>query len=150
MEVLKKEKSKPEMLEGERCKVNVKTYGNIWTRELNFVKRGDVKSGHKHEFDHLHFVAKGSVFVTVYDNNEKLNPILKKRYVAPAWIKVPKEHFHDIIALEDDSLSYCIQAILNEEGDVKGTNYRYDKDLMDEVKEFEERHNFPDETQMEK
>ncbi len=126
-----------------RCKANVKTYGNIWTRELRMDK-GESKAGHKHEFDHLHFLAYGSVQIRVYDQQDKEKTILEETYVAPSWIKVPKEHFHDIIALEDGTLGYCIQAIRNEEGEVSATDYG--KDWMEEVNDYEKKNGMQDET----
>jgi hypothetical protein len=128
------------------CQAKVKTYGNIWTREVYFKKAGEIKKGHKHEFDHLHFVASGSVKISVYDANDKDKPILIKNYTAPAWIKVPKEHFHDIVALEDETRGYCIQAIVNKDGDVVDTDYAYDQDWIDEVNEFERKNGLLDET----
>ncbi len=126
---------------------NIKTYGNVWVRELIFQKAGDVKNGHKHEFDHLHFVSHGSVRISVYDKTNRDKILLQKEYKAPAWIKVPKEHFHDIVALEDNTRGYCIQSLLNTNNEVCETEYIMDKDWMDEVKEYEEKFNYPDETQ---
>lgn len=127
------------------CKANVKTYGNIWTRELN-LKKGESKAGHKHNFDHLHFLAQGSVEIRVYDKTEKTKILFKGQYDAPSWIKVPKEHFHDIIGLADESVGYCIQAIHNEKEEVVATDYANDDDWMEQVNEFERAHGMEDET----
>jgi quercetin dioxygenase-like cupin family protein len=127
------------------CEAKIKTYGNIWTRQVKFKKAGDYKPGHKHKFDHLHFVTSGRVEVRVYDNKLRDKIIFKKEYSAPAVIKVPKEHFHDIIALEDNSIGYCIQAIMNEDGTVKETDYAKDEDWIEEVKAFEKENGLQDE-----
>jgi hypothetical protein len=129
-----------------RCTAKVKTYGNIWTRELS-MNKGESKAGHKHEFDHLHFLAKGSVTIRVYDADDAEKIILEKQYDAPSWIKVPKEHFHDIVALKNNTLGYCIQAVRNEEGEVAATDY--DKDWMEEVAEYEKANGLRDETKKE-
>ena len=126
-----------------RCTANVKTYGNIWTRELSFNK-GESKAGHKHPFDHLHFLSAGSVKIRVYDQKDKDKILIEKEYISPSWIKVPKEHFHDIVALEDNTLGYCIQAVRNEEGEVSSTDYG--KDWMEEVNSFEYINGMSDET----
>ena len=125
------------------CKATVKTYGNIWTRELN-LKKGEAKAGHKHQFDHLHFLASGKVEIRVYNSQDKDKTIFKGIYTSPAWIKVPKNHFHDILALED-SLGYCIQAIHNENGEVVDTDYANDEDWMEEVRQFEQKTKLADE-----
>ena len=124
---------------------NIYTYGNIWVREINFREAGMVKSGHRHKFDHLHFLAKGRVKLRVYDADHKL--LLEAEKEAPAWIKVPKEHYHDIVALEDGTLGYCIQAVRNEHGEVVDTDFT--RDFMDEVKAFEAENGRPDEEVME-
>ncbi len=133
-----------------KCETAMKTYGNIWTRELSFDEAGQIKRGHKHEFDHLHFLAKGSIRISVYDPKNKHVAIYVGEYKAPAWIKVPKEHYHDIIALEDDTLGYCIQAIRNENDEVVDSDYAKDDDWMKIVNKFEEENGMPDEVLMNK
>jgi len=123
------------------AKANVHTYGNIWVREIRFEKAGESKAGHKHEFDHLHFLAKGKVLLRIYEDKDKL--LLETKKESPAWIKVPKEHFHDIVALEDNTLGYCIQALRNEVGEVVDTDFT--SDFMDEVQSFEKKNGRPDE-----
>lgn len=118
-------------------KANVKTYGNVWVREIKFERVGDTKHGHKHQFDHLHFLADGSVRIRIFDTIDREKVILEKDYTAPAWIKVPKEHFHDMESISGESLGYCIQSLRNENEDLFETNYAYDKDFMDEVKAYE-------------
>ena len=127
------------------CSANEKTYGNIWTRHLSFNK-GESKAGHKHEFDHLHFLVSGSVRIRVYNKTREDDPLLVKEYKAPSWIKVPKEHFHDVTALEDGTEGYCIQSLRNEDSTVVDSNYAYDKDWMDEVSEYEKENGLQDET----
>ena len=129
-----------------QCTANIVTYGNIWTREIEFKKAGEVKNGHKHEFDHLHFVSHGSVQITVFDEFKRDKVIFQKDYTAPAWIKVPKEHFHDIIALEDNSRGYCIQSLLTDNANVIETDYAKDDDWIKEVNNFELSHGLEDET----
>jgi len=128
-----------------KCTANVKTYGNIWTRHLK-MNKGESKAGHKHEFDHLHFLASGSVEIRVYKTEDKSAPLLVKDFKAPTWIKVPKEHFHDIVALEDGTEGYCIQAIRNEDKEVVDSDYAYDTDWLEEVKAYETANNLADET----
>jgi hypothetical protein len=144
---MKKKNTAKDGLEVRRplCNATIKTYGNIWTREIKFLRAGDYKPGHKHKFDHLHFLANGSVQVRVYDDKLKDKILFQKDYTAPAWIKVPKEHFHDIIALEDNSVGYCIQAVRDDDGNVTETDYAKDKDWMEEVNQFEKENGLADE-----
>jgi len=100
-------------------------YGNIWVREIAFLKAGDFKEGHKHRFDHLHFLAQGSVkIITMIDNDTKEEE--EQTYIAPAWIKVPKEVSHTIIALEDMSFGYCMEALRDEDGEIMETDFKAD------------------------
>lgn len=116
----------------------VRTYGNIWVKKINLKNKGDVKQGHKHEFDHLHFIASGSAKITVYSDKDTI--LLEKEYMADSWIKVPKEHFHTIEALEDNTVGYCIQSLLGENNQVVETDYLYDTDFIKEVEEYEKTH----------
>ena len=127
-----------------KCEANVITYGNIWTRQIK-MNEGQIKAGHKHQFDHLHFLASGSVVINVYDTKDRDKVIYSGEYVAPAWIKVPKEHFHDIRALEDGTTGYCIQALHNEDGNVVDTDYSNDKDWIELVNEYEKNNGMQDE-----
>ena len=127
-----------------KCETKIITYGNIWTRELR-LNKGETKAGHKHKFDHLHFLAIGSVFLRVYDERNRTKVLFEKEYTAPEWIKVPKEHFHDIEALEDNTLGYCIQAIQNPNGNIAETDYGNDEDWMEQVRKFEHLNGLKDE-----
>ncbi len=134
-----------DLLAAPRCEAKVITYGNIWTRQLK-MQRGEIKGGHKHKFDHLHFLVMGAIIINIYDNKNREKVILSKEYIAPAWIKVPKEHLHDIRALSDNTLGYCIQALNNEDGNVVDSDYENDKDWMDQVLEYEKQNGLRDET----
>lgn len=96
-------------------------HGNIWTNEVK-LKVGQKKEGHRHEFDHLHFLVYGKVKVNIY-KDELRQDIIKSQVISgPIWIEVPKEFFHDIECIEE-SLGYCIQALRDENGIVLETNY---------------------------
>ena len=96
------------------------SYGNIWVRTIEFKKKGDKKEGHRHKFDHLHFVSRGKVKITIID---KYNNKTVEVHSAPSWIPVPKEMYHDIVALEDNTVGHCIQALRDEDGQVMDTDY---------------------------
>ena len=126
-------------------KAKMITYGNIWTREILLEKAGEMKRGHRHKFDHLHFLAKGKVKVNVYAEGNRKNLLFSGEVSAPYWLKVPKDHFHDITALEDNCLGYCIQAVHDKSGNVVETDYIHDGDWMEQVNAFEAENGQPDE-----
>jgi hypothetical protein len=86
-------------------------FGNIWVRQNVLEKTGERFGGHKHEFDHVSLLTKGSVRVEV----EGYQP---KEFVAPTFIVIKKEHKHDFIALEDDVNWYCVFALRDLDGEV--------------------------------
>lgn len=86
-------------------------FGNIWVRQQNLKKAGDVSEGHKHKFDHVTLLSKGSVMIYV----EGKEP---KKFTAPTFIVVRKEYNHHVQALEDDTVYYCVFALRNIDGEV--------------------------------
>jgi len=92
-------------------KTDLGYYGNIWVRQNVLHKTGDAFPGHLHSFDHVSLLTKGSVEVEV----EGFPP---KKFVAPTFIVIRKEHKHTFTALEDDTHWYCVFALRNLDGDV--------------------------------
>lgn len=76
---------------------------NLFSRMMHFEKAGDVEFGHKHEFDHLTLLSKGSLRVKIEDAETVFH--------APHQIYIEKDIFHELEALEDDTLAFCIHAI---------------------------------------
>lgn len=85
--------------------------GNIWVRQNYMQKAGDAVSGHMHYHDHVSLLVKGSVKVQINDEPPK-------EFFAPTFIVVRKEHRHQITALEDDTIWYCVFAMRDINGDV--------------------------------
>jgi quercetin dioxygenase-like cupin family protein len=75
---------------------------NLWTRQMHFVKAGNTEYGHTHDFDHLTLLASGSVRITVDGE--------VSTFVAPHMIFISKDKRHEIVALEDNTVAYCIHA----------------------------------------
>jgi hypothetical protein len=86
-------------------------FGNIWVKQNILKYEGDMGPDHKHFFDHVTLLTKGSVEVHV----EGKEP---KKFVAPTFIVIRKEQSHRIVALEDDVNYYCIFALRNIDGEV--------------------------------
>ncbi len=84
-------------------KVNISCVSNLFCREMIFEKQGDVEIGHYHAFDHITFLSSGKLKVTV--NNESTE------FIAPHMIFISKDHRHELVALQDNTVAYCIHAL---------------------------------------
>ena len=91
-------------------------FGNIWVRQNVLEKVGDSFGGHKHYFDHVTLLSKGSVEVQVEGH-------AAKRFDAPTFIVIKKEHEHKVTALTDDVMYYCVFALRDMDGEVVDEMY---------------------------
>lgn len=80
---------------------------NLWSKMMHFKKVGDIEYGHSHLFDHLTLLAKGKLKVTVED--------VATEFTAPHMIYIRKDKKHQLEALEDDTIAYCIHALRDKE-----------------------------------
>jgi hypothetical protein len=81
---------------------------NLFSRMMHFVNVGDTEVGHKHQFDHLTLLASGSLKVTV-EGNETV-------FKAPHMIYIHKDKVHELVALEANTVAYCIHALRDGNG----------------------------------
>jgi hypothetical protein len=87
-------------------------FGNVWVRSHYLHKAGFTNGGgHKHDFDHVTLLAVGSVLVEV----EGFEP---KKFVAPTFITIDKNHQHKFTALTDGVVYYCVFAVRDTKGEV--------------------------------
>jgi hypothetical protein len=77
---------------------------------MHFINSGDKELGHSHPFDHLTLLTKGSLRITIEGQVTE--------FKAPHMIFIVKNKNHELIALEDDTLAYCIHAL--RDGDTVG------------------------------
>lgn len=84
-------------------KTKIAYVANLFSRMMLFEKAGDIEPGHCHQFDHLTMLAKGSLKVTVDGQTSD--------FIAPHMIYIQKDKMHELVALEDDTIAYCIHAI---------------------------------------
>jgi quercetin dioxygenase-like cupin family protein len=70
---------------------------------MHFQKEGDTELGHTHPFDHLTLLASGALRVTVNGKTTE--------FKAPHMIYIRAEHKHELVALEDNTVAYCIHAL---------------------------------------
>lgn len=90
--------------------VNIGCVANLYSRMMHFVNAGDVELGHTHQFDHLTLLAKGRLRVVV-DGKES-------EFVAPQMIYIRADKVHELTALSDNTVAYCIHALRTNEGDI--------------------------------
>jgi quercetin dioxygenase-like cupin family protein len=83
--------------------VQIGCVANLFSRQMHFKKAGDLEHGHTHPFDHLTLLASGSLRVTV---NGKTTD-----FKAPHMIFIKAEYNHELVALEDNTVVYCIHAL---------------------------------------
>jgi quercetin dioxygenase-like cupin family protein len=83
--------------------VQIGCVANLFSRQMHFKKAGDIEHGHTHPFDHLTLLAAGSLRVTV---NGKATD-----FTAPHMIYIKAEFNHELVALEDNTVAFCIHAL---------------------------------------
>lgn len=76
---------------------------NLFSRMMHFKKAGDIEIGHTHQFDHLTLLAKGRLKVTVEG--------VATEFTAPHMIYIHKDKVHELEALTDETVAYCIHAL---------------------------------------
>ena len=76
---------------------------NLWSKQMHFLQKGDVEEGHTHKHDHLTLLAKGRLSVTVDGKTTE--------FVAPHMIFIRAGQRHELVALEDGTVAYCIHAL---------------------------------------
>lgn len=76
---------------------------NLYSRMMHFKNAGDIEGGHTHQFDHLTLLAKGKLKVTVNG--------VSTEFTAPHMIYIRKDTVHELEALVDETVAYCIHAL---------------------------------------
>jgi quercetin dioxygenase-like cupin family protein len=83
----------------------------VAVKQMHFQQVGSIMSGHKHTHNHLTLLAHGKLKVTV--NGEVTE------FTAPHLIFIHKDHEHELVALEENTVAYCVHAIRDKEtGDI--------------------------------
>jgi hypothetical protein len=86
-----------------RPSATVNCVSNLFFKTMHFLYAGDREPGHCHVFDHVTFLARGSLRVTVNG--------VPTDFVAPTPIFIAKGLLHELVATEDDTLALCIHAL---------------------------------------
>ena len=83
--------------------IHIGCVANLFSRMMHFEKAGDIEVGHTHQFDHLTLLAKGKLKVTVEGKTSE--------FTAPHMIYIHKDKVHELEALTDNTVAYCIHAL---------------------------------------
>lgn len=83
--------------------VHIGCVANLYSRMMHFRKAGDIEIGHTHQFDHLTLLAKGKLKVTVEG--------VATEFTAPHMIYIKADKVHELVALTDETVAYCIHAL---------------------------------------
>ena len=83
--------------------VKIGKVANLYSRQMHFKNVGDVEHGHTHQFDHLTLLAAGRLQVTVDGHVSE--------FTAPHMIYIKKDKMHELVALEQNTVAYCIHAL---------------------------------------
>ena len=90
------------------CLLKISNVSNVCVKQMHFTKAGDTMAGHSHTYDHMTLLGSGSVRVTVDG--------VSKDFKAPYILVITKDKIHDLLALEDDTVCYCIHGIRDGNG----------------------------------
>lgn len=82
----------------------VSRYGGMSIRVHHFAKAGDKHYGHVHKIDHVTILGRGAVHV-VYSFPDGSTD--ERSYKAPALIEIDRDVYHQLTALEDDTMYFC-------------------------------------------
>lgn len=88
--------------------ITIGCVANLFSRMMHFQKTGDIERGHTHCFDHLTLLASGKLKVIVDS--------VESEFIAPHMIYIRKDKHHELIALEDNTIAYCIHALRDGDG----------------------------------
>lgn len=94
-----------------RPEVKIGYVANLYSLMMHFKKAGDTELGHTHQFDHLTLLAKGRLKVTIEG--------ISSEFTAPQMIYIHKDKIHELEALVDETVAYCIHALHDKDtGDI--------------------------------
>lgn len=83
---------------------NVVLYGGTYIREMLTPDEGTIIPTHSHNYDHISYVAAGSI--RVWRDDELVGD-----FMAPAAVHIPAKAKHRFLTLEPWSMVLCIHAV---------------------------------------
>lgn len=97
--------------------------GNIFIRP-NVMNKGDKIVGHKHHFDHTSIVFTGAVHVKA---NLPDGTVIEKDFASASHFLVLADAVHEITALEENTVFWCVYSHRTPQGDVVQENTGWTK-----------------------
>ncbi len=92
--------------------VNMSIVEGIWIKQMHFKEVGWMAQTHAHNYDHQTLLAAGSLLVTVGSDSVE--------YVAPAILVIHAHAPHVMIALQPNTVAYCIHKVREDASIVEG------------------------------
>lgn len=93
--------------------------GNIFIREMEFPKAGDVVDGHTHNFDHTTYVIRGALLIEALDaDGQVLRATTKRASDGHNWVLIKADVCHRLTALEGNSMGHCIYSHRNGQAEI--------------------------------
>lgn len=83
--------------------VSIGCVSNVFVRQMVFKLEGDTEQGHEHNFDHVTLLATGKLLVKIGEDTSIFS--------APTMIYIKKDITHMLIALESNTIAYCIHGL---------------------------------------
>lgn len=83
--------------------VKITCVSNIFSKQMHFLKAGDAEEGHAHSFDHTTLLASGRLRLRALGTDTD--------FTAPQHIFIKAGVQHELTALEDNTVAYCIHAL---------------------------------------
>jgi quercetin dioxygenase-like cupin family protein len=90
--------------------VNIGCVKNLFVRQMHFANAGDSEQGHAHQFDHMTLLARGRLSVCINDEVTE--------FTAPQMIYIKAGIQHELTALSDGAVAYCVHALRDESGEI--------------------------------
>ena len=92
-------------------KLHISLIDGVFVKQMHFEQVGSTMHGHKHTHNHLTLLAHGKLKVTV--NGEVTE------FTAPHLIFIHKDNEHELVALEENTVAYCVHAVRDKDtGDI--------------------------------
>lgn len=93
--------------------------GNIFIREMRFESKGDVVGGHKHNFDHTTYVARGGLRIERLAEDDSVEHAVEK-WAGEGfnWVLIKAGVKHRITALSEGAIGHCIYSHRNPQGEI--------------------------------
>lgn len=89
--------------------------GNIYIRPNGPLRKGDGCGDHFHNFDHTTIIFTGSVHVKAKLPDGR---VMEQDFHAPGYFLVRKDVKHEIVALEDNTVFWCVYSHRNPQGEI--------------------------------